>query len=159
MNNLPLAVKIAIGIITCLAVGFLSGLATASSVNDWFVTLNKPFFNPPPWLFAPVWTLLYSMMGIAVALVWHEGLEKPAIKTAVHIFIVQLILNALWSIFFFGMKAPFVALVTIVILWLLIYLCIQRFKPINAKASYLLVPYLAWVSFATLLNGAIWWLN
>jgi benzodiazapine receptor len=152
--------KIAVFVTTCLAVGFLSGLATQSSVNTWFPTLVKPVFNPPSWVFMPVWTLLYIMMGIAAGLVWDKiDSDKERVKNALLFFIIQLALNALWSILFFGLKNPLLAFVEIVVLWLMIYETWYKFKPIDKIAGYLFVPYLAWVSFATVLNGSIWWLN
>ncbi|MFN3756619.1 MAG: TspO/MBR family protein [Flavobacterium sp.] len=151
--------KIGIAILICLGVGFASGFATQSSVNDWFLTLEKPFFNPPSWLFGPVWTLLYIMMGWAAGLVWSQNVDKEVKKKALLLFTFQLILNAAWSVLFFGLKNPFIALIEIVLLWLLIRETYLSFKPINSLAAKLLLPYLAWVSFATILNAAIWWLN
>lgn len=152
--------RIAICVATCLAVGYLSGLATQSSVNTWFPTLVKPIFNPPPWVFMPVWTVLYIFMGIAAGLVWNNiDHDKDDVQKALLFFIAQLALNALWSILFFGLKNPLLAFIEIVVLWLMIYETWFRFKSIDKTAGYLFVPYLAWVSFATVLNGSIWWLN
>jgi translocator protein len=153
-------VKISISVAICVLVGFLSGFATQSSVKTWFLTVNKPFFNPPSWVFAPVWTILYIMMGIAFGLIWSSSFkDKKILKKAMIIFVIQLALNALWSILFFGLCNPLLALIEIVLLWLMIYETIKVFKPIDNLASKLLYPYLAWVSFATILNGSIWWLN
>lgn len=152
--------KIIISICVCVLVGFLSGFATQSSVKTWFLTIEKPFFNPPSWLFGPVWTLLYIMMGVAFGLVWSSDFkDKKAVKTAMIIFGIQLGLNALWSILFFGLCNPLLAFIEILLLWLFIFETIKVFKPIDNLASKLLYPYLAWVSFATILNGSIWWLN
>jgi translocator protein len=152
--------KIIISIVVCVTVGFLSGFATQSSVKTWFLTLEKPFFNPPSWLFAPVWTVLYIMMGYAFGLVWSNNfIDKKVLKNAMVIFGIQLALNALWSILFFGLCNPLLALIEIVLLWLFIYETIKAFKPISNLASKLLYPYLAWVSFASILNASIWWLN
>jgi len=159
MNNLSLPIKIIIGIVVCLGVGFLSGMATSSSIETWYTTLNKPFFNPPNWLFGPAWTILYSLMGISVAYIWHAGWQKAEVKTAILIFAAQLLLNAFWSVAFFGMQNPPFALAVILILWTLILICIVRFKSIKPLAAYLLVPYLLWVTFATALNVAIILLN
>jgi len=159
MNNLSLPLKIVIAVAICLAIGSASGLATASSINDWFVTINKPSFNPPNWLFAPVWTVLYIMMGVAAALVWDEGWEKSAVKNALLFFGIQLILNSLWTVIFFGFKQIDLALIEIIILWVMLFLTILKFTKIRKLASYLLIPYILWVSFATVLNGAIWQLN
>lgn len=159
MNKLSLPVKIIICVITCLAIGFLSGISTGSSIDTWYTTLNKPSFNPPNWLFAPAWTILYTLMGIAVAYIWHEGWQKPDVKTAIFIFAGQLLLNAFWSVAFFGLQNPPLALAVILILWVLIFICIVRFKPIKALSAYLLIPYLLWVTFATALNASIIFLN
>ena len=159
MNKLPLIAKIVIAVVVCAGIGALSGIATANSVNDWYLTLNKPPFNPPNWLFAPAWTLLYTLMGIAAALVWHKGLDNPLVKSALGIFAIQLALNALWSILFFGMQNPTIALVEIIILWGMILWTILKFNKVNKTAGWLLVPYLAWVTFATVLNASIVYLN
>ena len=159
MNNLSLPLKIVIAVGICLAVGSASGLATASSINDWYVTLNKPSFNPPNWIFAPVWTLLYIMMGVAAALVWEEGWEKPAVKNGLIFFGIQLLLNSLWTVLFFGLKQANIAFAEILILWVVLLLTILKFLKIRKVAGYLLIPYILWVSFATVLNGAIWQLN
>jgi tryptophan-rich sensory protein len=144
---------------TCLMVGFIGSLPTAEAISSWYPSIVKPSFNPPNWLFAPVWTTLYVMMGMAIGIIWHEGWEREAVKNAVMLFLAQLVLNGFWSIIFFGTRSPGAALVIIVILWILIVLCIKHFFPINKLAAYLMVPYLLWVSFATILNASIYWLN
>lgn len=159
MKNLSLLVKILIAVGICLAVGGASGFATASSINDWYQTINKPSFNPPNWIFAPVWSILYTMMGVAAALVWQEGWEKSAVKNALLFFGIQLLLNSLWSVLFFGLKQPSIAFMEIIVLWGILLLCIIKFTKIKKIAGYLLIPYILWVSFATVLNGAIWQLN
>lgn len=143
----------------CLAIGFLSSFATQSSVNDWYLTLNKPSFNPPSWIFAPVWTVLYIMMGVAAGLVWAKGFYHVWVKTALYHFGFQLLFNALWSIVFFGFKNPFWALLVILTLLILILFTIKWFKVVSRPAAYLLIPYLLWVCFATVLNYKIWELN
>ncbi|RXR35472.1 tryptophan-rich sensory protein [Flavobacterium piscinae] len=154
------SLKIVIAVIICLAIGYGSGIATQSSITTWYPTLNKPFFNPPNWLFAPVWTILYVMMGVSAGLVWSKMEVIPLlVKKALWVFAIQLILNALWSFLFFGMCNPFLAFIEILLLWLMILETVKLFKPIDPLANKLLIPYLLWVSFATLLNGAIWWLN
>lgn len=150
---------IAISVGVCLVVGFLSGFATQSSVNDWFVTLNKPSFNPPNWIFAPVWTVLYIMMGTAAGLVWAKGFHHLWVKTALYHFVFQLLLNASWSIIFFGFMEPFWGLVVIITLLVLIVLTIRWFRIVSKFAAWLLIPYLLWVCFATALNYKIWELN
>jgi len=152
--------RIATVVLTCLTIGFLSGMATKEGVTTWFPLLHKPIFNPPNWLFAPVWTVLYIMMGVAGGLVWTQ-LEKneALVKKAFLLFLAQLALNALWSYLFFGLHNPLLAFIEIILLWLMIYETYLIFQKIESLAAKLLIPYLAWVSFATLLNGSIWWLN
>lgn len=157
--KIPLFVKIIIAIVTCNAIGFLSGMATVDSINSWYLQLNKPSFNPPNWIFGPAWTLLYTLMGIAVALIWHKGWVNKVVRNAVYLFIAQLLLNAFWSIVFFGMQSPPLALLVILVLLLLIVSCIIIFRRIDKVASWLLIPYLLWVSFATALNFSIVMLN
>ncbi|OIQ17614.1 MAG: sensory protein TspO [Flavobacterium sp. MedPE-SWcel] len=153
-------VKIIILVIICLAVGYLSSLVTRDSVATWYITIQKPIFNPPNWLFAPVWTLLYILMGIAAGLIWSEiDTKKEVIKKALLFFAIQLALNALWSYLFFGLHNPLLALIEILILWVMMYKTFSLFSKINKIAGYLFIPYILWVSFAILLNAAIWWLN
>lgn len=147
-------------VVTCLAIGYFSGMVTRSSIATWYPTLIKPSFNPPNWIFAPVWSMLYVMMGVAAGLVWNRiESEKEVVKKALVVFAIQLALNALWSFLFFGLKNPMLAGLEIIILWLMIYETYLQFAKINKIAGYLLLPYLAWVSFATVLNASIWWLN
>jgi len=150
---------IAIAVAICLIIGFLSSVATQSSVVDWYQTLNKPSFNPPNWLFAPVWSVLYVMMGVAAGLVWARGFHHIWVKTALYHFIFQLLFNALWSIVFFGLKEPFWALLVIFTLLILIVLTIRWFKVVHKTAAILMIPYLLWVCFASALNYKIWVLN
>ena len=154
-----ISLNIAISVFICLLVGFLSGFATQSSVDTWYTTLNKPSFNPPNWVFAPVWTILYIMMGIAAGIVWSKGLYHLWVKTALYHFSFQLIFNALWSVVFFGFHQPFWALLVILILLALILLTMKSFSVVSKTAAYLMVPYFLWVSFAVLLNYKIWQLN
>ena len=151
--------KIAIAVVICLLIGFLSSFATQSSVNDWYLNLNKPSFNPPNWLFAPVWSVLYILIGVAAGIVWGKGFHHVWVKTALYHFGFQLLLNALWSIIFFGLKNPLAALFVILILFVMIILTIRWFNVVSKKAAMLMVPYLLWVSFATILNFKIWELN
>jgi tryptophan-rich sensory protein len=150
---------IVIAVLSCLLIGYLSSFATQSSVNDWYLSLNKPDFNPPNWIFAPVWTVLYILMGIAAGIVWARGFSLKPVKTALYFFGFQLLFNALWSVAFFGFKNPFWALLIILVLLILIGLTIKRFKVVSKTAAYLLLPYLFWVCFATALNYKIWELN
>ncbi len=143
----------------CLLIGFLSGFATQSSVNDWYLTLNKPGFTPPNWLFGPVWTVLYIMMGVSAGIVWSRGFYHKWVKTALYHFVFQLLFNALWSVVFFGFQNPFWALLVILILMMLILGTIRWFNVVSRTAAYLLIPYFLWVCFASLLNYRIWVLN
>ncbi|MBC7187346.1 MAG: tryptophan-rich sensory protein [Calditrichaeota bacterium] len=151
-----LVVKLVVAIGVCLLAGVLGSVFTSSGVRTWYPTLNKPPFTPPGWLFGPVWTVLYILMGVAAALVWHKSL---GVNTALAVFVVQLVLNVLWSLFFFGLRLPAVALVDIVLLWGAILATLVLFWRMQPAAGLLLVPYLLWVSFATVLNAAIVWLN
>lgn len=140
---------------TAAAIG---GLATADNVRTWYPEINKPTWNPPSWLFGPVWTVLYIFMSVAAWRVWRVK-EKAGAKIALRLFFVQLVLNALWSLIFFGLHRPGWALIEIVILWSLLANLQGRFWRLDRVAGGLWAPYLAWVSFATILNGTIWWLN
>ncbi|MHA7864276.1 TspO/MBR family protein [Flagellimonas marinaquae] len=150
---------ITISVLVCLAIGFLSSIATQSSVNDWYLTLDKPSFTPPNYLFAPVWTALYIMMGVAAGIVWSKGYHHIWVKTALYHFIFQLLLNALWSIVFFGLKNPLGGMIVILALLTMIILTIKWFRVISKPAAYLLIPYVLWVAFASALNYKIWELN
>ncbi|VVB57473.1 TspO/MBR family protein [uncultured archaeon] len=146
-------------ILLCEFIGILGGLATQESIPTWYATLNKPIFTPPAWLFAPVWILLYALMGIAAYLVWKKGVKKPQVQFALLLFALQLILNLKWSLVFFGLHSIGGGLIVIVILDLLILATLLKFKPIDQKAAWLMVPYLLWCLFATLLNAALWLMN
>jgi tryptophan-rich sensory protein len=150
---------IVIGIIICSTIGFLSSVVTQSSVNGWYMTLNKPSFNPPNWIFAPVWTALYILMGISAGWVWAKGFHHKWVKTGLYHFGFQLLLNGLWSIVFFGLQQPFWGLLVILTLLVAIILTIKWFKVVSKVAAILLIPYLLWVCFATVLNYKIWELN
>ena len=142
-------------VVLCLAVGWLGGWATAQSVAEWYPTLAKPSWTPPPWLFAPVWTVLYILMGVAAWLVWKAGNAKGAML----LFGAQLLLNLAWSFLFFGARSPGLALIDIAALWLAIAAMIFAYAFRSRLAAYLTVPYLAWVSFAMALNAAVFMLN
>lgn len=139
-------------LVLCLGLGSAAGFLTAQSLPTWFPTLVKPSFNPPSWLFAPVWTTLYIMMAVAAWLVWLR-------KGPLVLFYVQLALNFAWSLLFFGLHSPALALIDIVAMWVAILLTLLAFWKVDRRAGWLLVPYLAWVSFASVLNASIWWLN
>lgn len=136
----------------------IGGLATVANVRSWYPTLVKPEWNPPSWVFGPVWTLLYILMAVAAWRIWLRR-EIPGARAALLAYGIQLVLNASWSILFFGLRNPGAALIEIVVLWLLLVWLFRRFRRIDAVAGWLWLPYLLWVSFATVLNATIWRLN
>lgn len=152
-----------VALIICLAIPFLAGAIggffTAPAIPTWYAGLAKPVFNPPPWIFGPAWSALYAMMGVALYLVWRRGLKQPGVKRAAILFAAQMALNAAWPILFFGLRNPGIALIEIAVLWVMILLTLLAFLRVSRTAGLLLVPYLAWVSFAAVLNFAIWRLN
>ena len=150
--------KLIASIIICQLAGVIGAVFTTPSISSWYAGLNKPFFNPPNWLFGPAWTLLYLLMGISLYFVWSQK-NGAGTKTALIFFTIQLGLNTLWSIIFFGMHLPSVAFLEILILLLFIALTIIKFFPISKISAYLLIPYLLWVSFASILNFYIVKLN
>jgi translocator protein len=156
LNN-PLKFIIAIAI-PQLA-GFIGSIFTTQSVSTWYTTLEKPVLNPPSWVFGPVWITLYFLMGLAVFLVWKKGFENKNVKVALIVFDIQLFLNVVWSILFFGLKRPGTALIEIICLWVTILVTIIMFAKVSRLAAWLLVPYILWVSFATYLNYSLWILN
>jgi translocator protein len=139
--------------------GIIGSVFTVSAIVTWYPTLVMPMISPPSWVFGPVWTILYALMGIAAFLIWKKGLEKKEIKAALVVFVIQLFLNTIWSIIFFGLLSPGWALIEIALLWSAIFWTIVVFYKISKVAAYLLIPYLLWVSFAVYLNYAIWTLN
>lgn len=145
-------------IVFTLTTGAVSGIATSDSITGWFTTLNKPVFNPPNYLFGPVWTILYILMGISFYLILNAK-QNEFRKKAIVIFLVQLFLNFWWSFLFFKFHLLGIALLEILMIWMSIILMITIFYKINKTAALLQIPYLLWVSFASILNGAIWWLN
>jgi len=144
-------------VITFLA-GFIGSFFTNKNIPGWYEFLKKPSFSPPNWVFAPVWSFLYFLMAISVFLIWKERKEFE-IKNALIFYFIQLILNTLWSIIFFGFRKPFLAFLEIIVLWIFIILTIFEFYKIEKVASFLLTPYLLWISFALILNLFIWILN
>lgn len=141
-----------------VAIGSISGLANAGHIDTWFAGLEKPSFNPPNWLFGPVWTLLYILMGIGLYLVYMAP-ASPLRMKAIRWFVLQLILNFTWSFLFFYFKSPALAFVEIILLWISILLMVISFHKVSPMAARLQWPYFAWVSFASILNGSIWYLN
>lgn len=154
IKNLTLLI---LAILICEGAGILGSIFTVSSIPTWYATLVKPSFSPPNWIFGPVWTILYVLMGISLYLVWVSKTKSK--QYAVRLFFIQLVLNAIWSIIFFGLKSPGLAFLEIIALWITIVLTIKAFRKISTPASYLLYPYVAWASFASILNFSIWILN
>lgn len=152
-------IRISFALAICLFIGFLSSLATQTSIGGWYLQLNKPSFNPPNWIFGPVWTLLYILMGIAAGIVWNKGFYHKWVKTALYHFLIQLLLNASWSLLFFGMQKPFWALIDISVLFVILIFTIKWFKIVSNTAAYLMIPYAVWILFAAVLNFEIWRLN
>lgn len=151
--------KLIIALLLPLLAGAIGSAFTFTGVESWYQTISKPSFNPPNWIFGPVWTTLYILMGVSLYLIWNKGLKDKFIKNSFILFLIHLVLNSLWSIVFFGLENPGLALVVIIILWLMILVLIIRFYKINKISSYLLIPYILWVSFASILNYSIWQLN
>lgn len=154
IKNLPLLI---FAILMSEGAGILGSIFTVSSIPTWYATLAKPSFSPPNFVFGPVWTTLYALMGISFYLVWVSKAKSK--QHAVRLFFIQLCLNAIWSIIFFGLKNPGLAFLEIIALWVAIFLTIKAFRKISKNASDLLYPYIAWVSFASILNLSIWILN
>ena len=153
------ALKLIIAIVVSELAGIIGSVFTTPSIAGWYATLARPTLNPPAWVFGPVWTTLFVLMGVAAFLVWKKGLDRRDVKIALGIFIGQLVLNTLWSIIFFGLHNPGVAFIEIIFLWLAILSTIIAFAKISKPAAWLLVPYILWVSFAAYLNYSIWMLN
>lgn len=153
------AVRYAITILGTVLLGFAGGLFTSGALEPWYAQLDKPFFNPPDRVFAPVWTILYILMGLAAGLVWNSSAPPVPKQRALLLYGVQLALNLLWSLLFFGLKDPVFALVEIIVLTGTIVWCMVLFRQADARAAILLVPYLLWVCFAVVLNASIVALN
>jgi translocator protein len=151
--------KLVFSVLICQCAGAIGSMFTIPAIPQWYAFINKPSFNPPNWVFAPVWTILFSLMGIAAYLVWRKGLGAPGVKKALGIFLFQLALNSSWSVVFFGGRSILGGFAVIVILWIAILWTIKEFLPISRLAAALLVPYVLWVSFALVLNGAFVFLN
>jgi benzodiazapine receptor len=153
------AFKIIIAIVISELAGMVGAIFTTPSIAGWYSGLVKPTLNPPAWIFGPVWTTLFVLMGIAAGLIWNNGIKRRDVKIALGLFMAQLILNTLWSIIFFGQHNPGAAFVEIIFLWLAILATIITFAKISRPAVWLLLPYILWVSFAAYLNFSIWQLN
>jgi benzodiazapine receptor len=155
----PSRLKVVLALVGWLALCF--GAASLGAIfmpGEWYAALKKPSWNPPSWIFAPVWTALYTMMAVAAWLVWKCG-GFAAQRRPLALFLTQLVLNATWTPLFFGLHRPGIAFVEIVLLWLAIAATVAAFRPVRRVAAWLLAPYLVWVSFATMLNLALWRLN
>jgi len=152
-------VKLLIAILGCQIAGIVGSLFTSPSIPTWYATLRKPDFSPPNWVFAPVWTFLFVLMGVSAYLVWNKGLENRKVRISLLIFGIQLVLNVVWSFLFFRLQSPLYAFFEIIVLWLTIVLTILNFFKISRAAGWLLIPYITWVSFAAILNFSIVRLN
>jgi len=151
--------KLILAILICQSAGIIGSFFTSVSVQTWYTTLTLPSFAPPGWFIGIVWIILYTLMGISLYLVWNKGLKNKRVKNSLSLFGLQLILNAVWSLLFFGLRSPFLALIEIVFLWVFIAFTILKFYKISKTAGWLLLPYIVWVSVALMLNFYIWRLN
>ncbi len=154
-------VRFLVSVLSCQAAGIIGSFFTSPAIPTWYAGLHKPVFNPPNWIFAPVWTILFLLMGISLYLIWDKfgkG-ESRQVKKALFLFAVQLILNLFWSVLFFGLRKPLYAAIEIIILWLAILATILSFYRISRIAGIMLLPYILWVSFAVILNFLIVMLN
>lgn len=151
--------KLIVSIAVCEAAGIIGSIFTVSSIPNWYASLAKPDLAPPNWVFGPVWTTLYLLMGISLYLIWKHGWENKNVKIAVYVFSVQLVLNILWSVLFFGFQNPLLGMIGIILLWIAIAVNIYFFYKVDKNSAYLLVPYIVWVSIASYLNYAILVLN
>jgi benzodiazapine receptor len=151
--------KIVLGIVLCELAGVVGSVFTFPSIGTWYASLEKPGFNPPNWLFAPVWIVLYALMGVSLGLVWNKGVGDRRARVGMMVFGVQLVLNVLWSVVFFGAESLIYGWGIIVVLWFAIAFTIVLFYRVNKVAGLLLVPYICWVTVATILNYYLWILN
>ncbi|MGD9674579.1 MAG: TspO/MBR family protein [Candidatus Nitrosocosmicus sp.] len=151
--------KFIISIIICQSAGIFGSLFTFDSISDWYVTLEKPAFAPPNWIFGPVWITLYFLMGLSLYIVWKDELKSKTRNAFFVVFGIQLILNALWSFLFFGLRSPFLGLLDIILLDIMVIVTIIYAKSISKLAMILLIPYLIWIVFASFLNYVIFLVN
>jgi len=151
--------RLVASIIICQLAGFIGSIFTRSSIPTWYASLEKPSFTPPNWLFAPVWTILFLLMGVSVFLVWRDRSGSQRSRVALAIFAIQLVLNMVWSIAFFGFRSPLAGLIVILVLWIAILSTILNFLKVSEIAGILLIPYILWVTFAAVLNVSIFALN
>ncbi len=151
--------KLLVSVVVCQLAGVIGSVFTAPAIPGWYATLAKPSFTPPNWIFGPAWITLYALMGVSAFMVWREGWNKREVRMALGVFVVQLILNALWSVMFFGLRSPLAGFLVIVLLWVLIALTMAFFRKVSLAAALLLLPYILWVGYASVLNYSIWRLN
>lgn len=154
----PVASLVAV-VLACELVGGLGNVLSLGGVTEWYPTLRTPWFQPPSWVFGPVWVTLFALLGVAAWLVWRAGLDRSAVRLALGLFAVQFVFNVAWSGAFFGLRSPAAGLVVIAVLWVAIVATVWAFDRVDRRAALLLVPYLAWVSFAAVLNVELWRLN
>jgi len=146
-------------VLACVILGSIGSVVTLTAPGSWYSLLAKPAFQPPGWIFGPVWTLLFVLMGIGLYLVWEQGTDKPEVRVALAVFGIQFVFNILWSFLFFGLRSPLLGLIDVIILWWMILATIVTFCRVRKGAAYFLIPYIGWVSFATVLNAAIYIMN
>ncbi|MBI5554219.1 MAG: tryptophan-rich sensory protein [Candidatus Diapherotrites archaeon] len=156
--NARKGMELIIAILICQLAGVIGSVFTFPAITEWYSELIKPTFTPPSWVFGPAWITLYTLMGIALFVVWQERTNKR-IQKGILLFGIQLALNTGWSVLFFGLRQPFYAFIEIILLWLVLAFTLREFLKINKTAAYLLLPYLAWVSLAMALNYSVWVLN
>jgi len=159
LSIMSLPLKIIFCIVVCVGLGSFSGVVAGNVTGTWYQELTKPSFQPPSWVFAPAWTILYTLIGAGLGLIWHQHNKYENAGKALTLFGIQLVLNLFWTPVFFRMENPALALVIIAILWILIIWTIRSFMDHSKLAGYLLIPYLLWVTFATVLNACIVALN
>ena len=159
MTRIQSAVGLGVFLIACLGAEVVGGLLTSPSIRSgWYDALRKPAFNPPEWIFGPVWTFLFLTMAVSAWLIWKQAADSP-VRFPLVLFFLQLLLNVTWSGLFFGLRRPGLALMELVVLWILILIVMILFYRLHRFAGLLMSPYFAWVSFAVVLNGFIWWMN
>lgn len=155
--------KTVISVFCCLLVGIFSGIIANNSFDNWFLTIKKPVFSPPFWLFGFIWLIIHVLIGYSFSILWSRKAQsrrsKSVLRIAMTLFGIQLGLNLIWAYIFFGLCNPFLALIEILLLWLLTFETIKSFKKIDHLASKLLLPYMIWISFTVILNGSIWFMN
>jgi tryptophan-rich sensory protein len=157
--KIPNALKLIIALVACQLAGVIGSVFTTRSIDTWYRTLIRPSYAPPNGVFAPVWISLYVLMGIAAFIVWRRGLQYPGVREGLLAFLMQLVLNACWSIAFFGLRSPLAGLVVIIVLWIEILITIIYFFRVSRNSGLLMLPYIAWVSFAAVLNYGFFALN